>query len=216
MLRRLDHENIVKYYQTDLSPDYYTIDILLEFVSGGSLKHLLQKYHPLELDIIRNYSFQILSGLDYLHSNNIVHRDLKSANILVSLNGTLKLTDFGSSLPFEMGSSKLSNSFKGSPYWMAPEVVLRQGHSFPADVWSFACVLIEMVTGQPPWSNYSQETKQVLSLISKEDSYPDIPSTDPPLKHLLIECLNREPGLRPSLSSLKSFSFFNPLTQNSP
>ena len=214
VLKRLNHENIVKYYQTDLSRDLYTIDVLLEFVPGGSLKCLLHKYHALEIDIIRNYSLQILKGLEYLHSNKIVHRDLKSANILVSFNGTVKLTDFGSSLPFEGESHKLSKSFKGSPYWMAPEVVLREGHSFPADIWSFACVLIEMATGQPPWSNYSRETKQVLGLIAKESSLPDIPSTDPGLKHVIIECLNRDPLLRPSIFDLKSFTFFCNLTEN--
>ena len=209
LLKNLDHSNIVKYYQTDLAADMASIDVLLEFVPGGSLKSLLIKYKALEIEIVRNFAKQLLQGLDYLHMNKIVHRDLKSANILVSPNGGLKVTDFGSSRKFEDFSVELSKSLRGSPYWMAPEVVMRQGHSFPADIWSFGCVLIEMITGKPPWSNYSNNTKVVLGLIAKEKSYPDFPECDYLLLEVIRKCLRRNPSHRPTTLQLLSMDFFN-------
>jgi mitogen-activated protein kinase kinase kinase len=185
------------------------IDILLELVPGGSLKSILQKYGALELDVIRNYSKQLLLGLNYLHNNKIAHRDLKSANILISSNGILKLSDFGSSRKFEEFEGHISKSLRGSPYWMAPEVVKREGHNYPADIWSFGCVLIEMATGHPPWSNHSNEVKQVLYLISKENSYPDIPSSDLGLQSIITQCLVRIPKDRPTTEQLLAMPFFN-------
>ncbi|OMJ80737.1 hypothetical protein SteCoe_18944 [Stentor coeruleus] len=208
LLRNLDHHNIVHYYQTDLSNDMYTIDVLLEYVPGGSLKMILQKYRTLEVEIIRNYAKQLLEGLSYLHKNFIVHRDLKSANVLVTSQGVVKLTDFGSSIKFNESDVALSKSFKGSPYWMAPEVVLRQGHSFAADIWSFGCVLIEMITGHPPWSNFSKETKAVLNLISKENSLPTIPNTEIELKNIITACVCRDPKLRPTTDQILAMPFF--------
>lgn len=208
LLRNLNHPNIVHYYQTDMSKDLYSIDVLLEFVPGGSLKSILNKYRALEIDIIRCFSRQILLGLDYLHRNKIVHRDLKSANILISFNGVVKLTDFGSSVRFEEDSGTLSKSLKGSPYWMAPEVVRREGHSFSADIWSFGCVIIEMVTGEPPWSNYSRETKQVLAMIAKDGNLPDVPRCHPSLMEIISACINRSPLFRPKIEQILEMNFF--------
>jgi serum/glucocorticoid-regulated kinase 2 len=96
--------------------------------------------------------------------------------VLIGNKGVIKLTDFGSSRRFESGDSwELSKSLKGSPYWMAPEVVSRDGHSYPADIWSLGCLLIEMLNGVPPWSNYSRESKEVLNLITMEGLVPDMP-----------------------------------------
>ena len=209
LLRHLNHENIVHYYQTDLSEDLSAIDVLLEFVPGGSLKRILQRFHSLEVSIIRKYAKQLLKGLQYLHENNIIHRDLKSANVLISPSGILKLTDFGSSRKFDEIEDHWSKSLKGSPYWMAPEVVNRKGHSYSADIWSFGCVLIEMATGHPPWSNYSHDAKEVLSLISKENSYPDVPNCDPDLKEVIANCIQRDPKMRPSPKDLLFMPFFN-------
>jgi mitogen-activated protein kinase kinase kinase ANP1 len=208
LLRKLDHPNIVKYYQTDLSDDMQSIDVLLELVPGGSLKSILKKYQFLELEVIKNYSKQLLLGLDYLHSNNIVHRDLKSANILLDSNGVLKLSDFGSSRQFEDEETSISKSLKGSPYWIAPEIVLRQGHNYSADIWSFGCVLIEMVTGKPPWSNYASETNNILALIAQENSLPDIPKCDPNLLDIILKCLQKNPSLRPTTKDLLEMNFF--------
>lgn len=93
-----------------------SIDVMLEFVPGGSLKKILQKYDFLEEEVTRNYARQLVRGLNYLHDNGIIHRDLKSANVLVTTSGVVKLTDFGSSKKFLDNDGKLSRSLKGSPY----------------------------------------------------------------------------------------------------
>jgi mitogen-activated protein kinase kinase kinase ANP1 len=209
LLRPLSHPNIVKYYQTDITPETQSIDVLLEYIPGGSLKSLLCRYGALEAEVIKNYAKQLLEGLSYLHSNKIVHRDLKAANILIASNGLLKLTDFGSSRRFEDIENGLSKSLKGSPYWMAPEVVARTGHSYSADIWSFGCVIIEMATGKPPWSNYSNDTWKVLELILKENSLPDFPQGDAEMLEVISKCLQRNPENRPSTRELKGMKMFS-------
>lgn len=209
LLKHLNHKNIVRYFQTDLSEDMKSINVILELVPGGSLKSILEKYGPLELDVIRNYSIQLLQGLNYLHENRVIHRDLKSANILIASDGLLKVSDFGSSRKFEENDGLLCKSLRGSPYWMAPEVVAREFYSFSADIWSFGCVLIEMSTGRPPWSNHANETMKVLQLILKENSLPDIPSQNETLKNIIEKCLNRNPMLRPTTQELLLLDFFN-------
>ena len=90
--------------------------------------------------MVRKYTKQILEGLDYLHSNGVIHRDIKGANILVDKDGSVKLTDFGAAKRLESAlindSYLMSKSLKGSPYWMAPEIAKRTGHTFSADIWS--------------------------------------------------------------------------------
>jgi serine/threonine protein kinase len=100
----------------------------------------------------------MLEGLKYLHINGIIHRDLKCANVLVDNMGVIKLSDFGASKRIihdysdDFDETKLSKSVKGSPYWMAPEVIKRTGHAKPADIWSLGCCVLEMLTSKPPWS----------------------------------------------------------------
>lgn len=170
LLRDLDHPNIVRYVQTDLSPDRDYIDVVLEYVPGGSLKHLLTQYGALDLPVISNFLRQLLTGLSYLHSHGVIHRDIKPANILLTTSGVVKLTDFGSSKRMDTLGFALTKSVKGSPYWMAPEVITKQGHGTAADIWSLGCVVLEMVTGHPPWSNYSHNSKEVMKLIATAGS----------------------------------------------
>lgn len=91
----MNHPNIVKYYSFDISPDNQQVEIVLEYAEGGSLKHYLTVNGPLPEMEASDKTKQILEGLAYLHQQNIVHRDLKCANILVMADGTLKITDFG-------------------------------------------------------------------------------------------------------------------------
>ncbi|OIV93548.1 hypothetical protein TanjilG_28705 [Lupinus angustifolius] len=118
LLSRFRHPNIVQYYGSEMVDD--KLYIYLEYVSGGSIYKLLQQYGEFSEIVVRNYTRQILFGLAYLHATNTVHRDIKGANILVDPNGWIKLADFG--IAKHISAHSCPFSFKGSPYWMAPEV----------------------------------------------------------------------------------------------
>ena len=125
----------------------------------------------------------MLEGLCYLHENNIVHRDLKCANVLVDNMGVIKLSDFGASkkifqnfnhfgLPLD---NELSKSIVGSPYWMAPEVMDKTGHGKPADIWSLGCCVIEMLTSKPPWSEFGKKASTIMEVIKNAKAPPKYP-----------------------------------------
>uniref|UniRef100_A0A2P2LCL0 mitogen-activated protein kinase kinase kinase n=1 Tax=Rhizophora mucronata TaxID=61149 RepID=A0A2P2LCL0_RHIMU len=149
LLSQFEHENIVQYYGTD--KDESKLYIFLELITKGSLLKLYQKYN-LRDSQVSAYTRQILHGLKYLHERDVVHRDIKCANILVDANGSVKLADFGLAKATKLNDVK---SCKGTAFWMAPEVVNRrnQGYGLPADIWSLGCTVLEMLTGQNPYSH---------------------------------------------------------------
>jgi Serine/threonine protein kinase len=120
MLKNLYHKNIVQYLYTEVNKDYNGVDIMMEYVSGGSLRHLLNKFGKFEEPMAALYIFQVLKGLMYLHQQGIIHRDIKSANILVTQDGIIKLSDFGASKKlkseFLNDKDEICKSLKGSPY----------------------------------------------------------------------------------------------------
>lgn len=218
MLRGLDHPNIVKYLYTDVSPDKRGVDILLEYMPGGSVKNLLDKSGPFNEKLVKIFIRQILEGLKYLHSKGIIHRDLKCANVLVDTNLTAKLSDFGASKKLSFtdssnvnddGTEEFSRSLKGSPYWMAPEVVLRTGHNKSADIWSLGCVLIEMRTGFPPWHSVGNNALQVLKAIAATKTGPPIPidKFSPSALAFLNRCLKVNPQERATAEELLQDKF---------
>ncbi|XVE62995.1 hypothetical protein DITRI_Ditri06bG0164400 [Diplodiscus trichospermus] len=206
LLKNLSHPNIVRYLGTVREEE--TINILLEFVPGGSISSLLGNFGPFPEAVIRTYTKQLLLGLEYLHNNGIMHRDIKGANILVDNKGSIKLADFGASKQVvELATVSGAKSMKGTPYWMAPEVILQTGHSFSADIWSVGCTVIEMATGKPPWSQQYQEVA-ALFYVGTTKSHPPIPehlSTE--AKDFLLTCLQKEPELRPPASELLKHPF---------
>ncbi|XP_039172220.1 mitogen-activated protein kinase kinase kinase 1 isoform X3 [Eucalyptus grandis] len=148
LLSQFKHENIVRYLGTD--KDDKKLYIFLELMTKGSLASLYQVYH-LKDSQVSSYTRQILNGLKYLHDRHVLHRDIKCANILVDASGSLKLADFGLAKAIKMNDAK---SLKGSAFWMAPEVVNLKYTSYglAADIWSLGCTVLEMLTGQPPYS----------------------------------------------------------------
>nr|AAG51109.1 NPK1-related protein kinase, putative [Arabidopsis thaliana] len=201
LLKNLSHPNIVRYLGTVREDE--TLNILLEFVPGGSISSLLEKFGAFPESVVRTYTNQLLLGLEYLHNHAIMHRDIKGANILVDNQGCIKLADFGASKQVaELATISGAKSMKGTPYWMAPEVILQTGHSFSADIWSVGCTVIEMVTGKAPWSQQYKEIAAIFH-IGTTKSHPPIPdniSSD--ANDFLLKCLQQEPNLRPTASEL--------------
>ncbi|KAL9855809.1 putative mitogen-activated protein kinase kinase kinase ANP1 STE-STE11 family [Arabidopsis thaliana] len=185
-----------------------TLNILLEFVPGGSISSLLEKFGPFPESVVRTYTRQLLLGLEYLHNHAIMHRDIKGANILVDNKGCIKLADFGASKQVaELATMTGAKSMKGTPYWMAPEVILQTGHSFSADIWSVGCTVIEMVTGKAPWSQQYKEVAAIF-FIGTTKSHPPIPDTlSSDAKDFLLKCLQEVPNLRPTASELLKHPF---------
>ncbi|XP_042390035.1 mitogen-activated protein kinase kinase kinase 3-like [Zingiber officinale] len=203
LLSQLSHPNIVEYYGSELMED--SLSVFLEYVSGGSIHKILQEYGAFGEALIRSYTAQILSGLVYLHGRNTVHRDIKGANILVDPNGVVKLADFGMAKHINAYTS--IQSFKGSPYWMAPEVVMNSsGYDLTVDIWSLGCTIIEMATSKPPWSQF--EGVAAIFKIGNSKDLPEIPGHfSPEGKDFLKLCLQRDPSARPSASQLMLHPF---------
>lgn len=211
-LKELKHKNIVRYVYTDISSDNSGVDIIMEYVPGGSVRHLLNKFGKLHEKTVQKYTKELLEGLTFLHSKGIIHRDIKCANLLVDNDGIIKLSDFGASKRLgattQIQDSKLCKSLRGSPYWMAPEVVKRSGHSYAADIWSVGCVAIEMIAGTPPWSNFSKDVKQILQIITQTNRPPEFPNNiSRQCTSFLTACLQLNPDLRPKASELLTHPF---------
>ncbi|KAF9932575.1 ATP binding [Linnemannia zychae] len=175
LLKQLHHERIVQYIGSDIEKGH--INIFLEYVPGGSIATLLANYGPFSEVLVRSFVKQILEGLDYLHECDIIHRDIKGANILVDNKGCIKISDFGISKKVEdhLKSIHVKSSrpsLQGSTFWMAPEVVKQIETTYKADIWSLGCLVVEMFTGTHPFPQFSQ--MQALFQIGSNCT-PDIP-----------------------------------------
>lgn len=199
LMRRFSHPNIVRYI--GLQHQGTTISILLEYVPGGSIASLLRRFGAFSERVVVAYTRQVLSGLAYLHDNQVVHRDIKGANILVDTNGVCKLADFGCSKAMQTLNVTRNKSVQGTPYWMAPEVIRQAGHGTPADVWSLACTVIEMGLAKPPWAEFTELTA-VMFHIATSASLPAFPPFSPPAHDLLTRCFSRTPADRPTADQL--------------
>lgn len=208
LLKELQHENIVTYLGS--SSDDVHLNIFLEYVPGGSLNTMLTNYGPFEEPLIRNFTRQILIGVNYLHSKNIIHRDIKGANILIDIKGEVKISDFGISkkLSSNTNISKRA-SLQGSVYWMAPEVVKQIATTSKADIWSVGCLVIEMFTGKHPFPNFSQ--MQAIFKIGTHNT-PEIPKwCTPDARDFLEQSFILEYEKRPSAAELLNHAFLNSL-----
>ncbi|KAG0237968.1 ATP binding [Actinomortierella wolfii] len=175
LLKELHHERIVQYIGSDIEKGH--INIFLEYVPGGSIASLLGSYGPFSEILVRSFVKQILEGLDYLHECDIIHRDIKGANILVDNKGCIKISDFGISKKVEEHLKSINvksarPSLQGSTFWMAPEVVKQIATTYKADIWSLGCLVVEMFTGTHPFPQFSQ--MQALFQIGSNCT-PDIP-----------------------------------------
>lgn len=179
LLRDLQHPHIVQYLGSNSDDQHF--NIFLEYVPGGSVAAMLNTYGHLQEPLIRNFVRQILDGLSYLHGQDIIHRDIKGANVLVDNKGNIKISDFGISKRVEAsalmhvpgGGHMHRPSLQGSVFWMAPEVVKQTAYTRKADIWSLGCLIVEMFTGAHPFPNCSQ--LQAIFQIGGSGAKPSTP-----------------------------------------
>ncbi|WAR58884.1 hypothetical protein PtB15_10B223 [Puccinia triticina] len=209
-LKELQHTNIVQYL--DSSADDSFFNIFLEYVPGGSVSTLLKNYGSFEEALVMTFTRQILQGLVYLHSKEIIHRDIKGANILVDNKGVIKISDFGISKRVEdnlLSTARIHRpSLQGSVFWMAPEVVKQTSYTRKADIWSLGCLMVEMLTGEHPWASLTQ-----MQAIFRIGSFatPEIP--DDISDHcidLLKQTFLIDHHARPTALELSNHAFFSP------
>uniref|UniRef100_UPI0037E71263 STE20-like serine/threonine-protein kinase n=1 Tax=Semicossyphus pulcher TaxID=241346 RepID=UPI0037E71263 len=219
ILASCDHQNIVKlldafYFESKLW-------ILIEFCAGGAVDAvMLELERPLTEPQIRVVCKQTLQALVYLHDNNIIHRDLKAGNILLTLDGDVKLADFGVSAK-NTKTLQRRDSFIGTPYWMAPEVVMCETskdrpYDYKADIWSLGVTLIELAQIEPP--NHEMNPMRVLLKIAKADP-PTLmqPSRwSPEFSDFLRRCLDKHVDNRWTASALLQHPFVSSVADSRP
>lgn len=191
LLKILKHRNIVKYH--GFIKNDKKLLIFLEYCSGGSLRNLYKKNGPLTEEQVVEFLKEMLQGLIYLHGQGVVHRDVKAANILLTNQGDIKLTDFGVSTKVSTTTIK-TYSIAGTPNWMAPEIISMDGTSTASDIWSLGATIVELLTGEPLYSHLN-EMAALHAIVT--DEYPPIPtfiSSD--CKDFLLQCFEKQPGQR--------------------
>ncbi|KAJ0964043.1 hypothetical protein J5N97_029165 [Dioscorea zingiberensis] len=196
--QKVRHRNVVQFIGACTRPP--SLCIVTEFMSGGSIYDFLHKQKGVfKLPALLRVAIDVSKGMNYLHQNNIIHRDLKAANLLMDENEVVKVADFG--VARVKAQSGVMTAETGTYRWMAPEVIEHKPYDHKADVFSFAIVLWELLTGKLPYE-FITPLQAAVGVVQK-GLRPSIPKhTHPKLTELLKKCWQQDPSLRPDFSEI--------------
>lgn len=207
LFKNLKHHHIVNYVEAIDDNSSPFLDIVMEFVEGGSLSNMVDQIR-LSLDagepifeesVVADLVRQVVLGLQYLHDQGVVHRDIKGANLLITKERHVKLADFGVSSTKPADHSNPLD-VAGSPYWMAPEIITLTGSSTASDIWSLGCTVIELITGHPPYYQYEDIT--ALFKIVSDECPPLPPNLSTECEDFLRKCFAKDVHTRATADEL--------------
>uniref|UniRef100_A0A1B6E331 Mitogen-activated protein kinase kinase kinase dlk-1 n=1 Tax=Clastoptera arizonana TaxID=38151 RepID=A0A1B6E331_9HEMI len=196
-LRKLNHPNIVQFRGVCTQAPCYCI--IMEFCPYGPLYNLLKDGEEIPPQRLVTWAKQIAAGMQYLHSNKIIHRDLKSPNVLIGRKEVVKISDFGTSRQWNDVSTKMS--FAGTVAWMAPEIIRNEPCSEKVDIWSYGVVLWELLTCETPYKDV--DSSAIIWGVGSNSLHLPIPSSCPDGFRLLVkQCWSAKPRNRPSFKHI--------------
>ncbi|KAL8178007.1 UNVERIFIED_CONTAM: hypothetical protein K2H54_025269 [Gekko kuhli] len=200
---QLKHRNVVGFHRH--FADQENIYMVLEYCSRKSLAHILKARKMLTEPEVRFYLKQIISGLQYIHQQGIIHRDLKLSNFFITKNMQVKIGDLGLATREEQANRR-RGVVCGTPNYLAPEVIAKKGHSFKSDIWALGCIMYTALTGCSPFEiTHKQEMYQCI----REGRYPMPSHLSPSARELIGKLLAPDPAARPSLEEALNHAFFS-------
>uniref|UniRef100_A0A6B2LA59 Protein kinase domain-containing protein n=1 Tax=Arcella intermedia TaxID=1963864 RepID=A0A6B2LA59_9EUKA len=210
MMQSLKHQNIVQFY------DAYKLEddilwIVMEIMEGGCLTEILDLFPKVKLteDQIAFVMTEVLTGLDYIHGLNKIHRDIKSDNVLLDTKGNAKLADFGYTVQLTQERSN-RNTTIGTPYWEAPEVITGDEYDRKVDIWSCGVMALEMAEGEPPYLDLPPLT--ALRLIVLDGIPPLDNKWSPDFRDFVNQCLSIDTKSRATTTTLLKHPFVQQVT----